>query len=108
MYIQLQANVLNQHQGNPFLLLIISFYYFYISSVLGHEAVVEVVNHRRPESDLAVGDRLTFSIADSCGQCEHCLAGFNQKCVKLFKVGERKNNHNFCVRFHTKFFNYLL
>ncbi len=58
----------------------------FISSVLGHEAVVEVVAHRRPESDLAVGDRLTFSVADSCGKCEFCTTGLNQKCVKLFKV----------------------
>jgi D-arabinose 1-dehydrogenase-like Zn-dependent alcohol dehydrogenase len=33
-----------------------------------------------------VGDRLTFSIADSCGICEFCYKGLNQKCVKLFKV----------------------
>jgi D-arabinose 1-dehydrogenase-like Zn-dependent alcohol dehydrogenase len=55
-------------------------------SVLGHEAIVEVVNHRRPESDLIEGDRLTFSIADSCNKCEFCLKGLQQKCLKLFKV----------------------
>ncbi|CAF4217387.1 unnamed protein product [Rotaria socialis] len=73
-------------------------------SVLGHEAVVEVVSHRRPESDLAVGDRLTFSIADSCGQCEFCLAGFNQKCVQLFKYGHAKlsdgSGYNGCYATH--------
>jgi D-arabinose 1-dehydrogenase-like Zn-dependent alcohol dehydrogenase len=53
---------------------------------LGHEAVVEVVAHRRPESDLMEGDRLTFSIADSCNKCEFCLKGLQQKCTKLFKV----------------------
>lgn len=57
-------------------------------SVLGHEAVVEVVDHRRPSSGLQIGDRLTFSVADSCGQCEFCQKGLNQKCVKLFKVRE--------------------
>jgi len=55
-------------------------------SVLGHEAVVEVVSHRRPESDLIEGDRLTFSIADSCHKCEFCVRGLEQKCTKLFKV----------------------
>jgi D-arabinose 1-dehydrogenase-like Zn-dependent alcohol dehydrogenase len=59
---------------------------FHLSSVLGHEAVVEVIKHCRPESDLAVGDRLTFSVVDSCGNCEFCLTGLNQKCLKLFKV----------------------
>ncbi|CAF0721112.1 unnamed protein product [Rotaria sordida] len=73
-------------------------------SVLGHEAIVEVVTHRRPESDLAVGDRLTFSIADSCGQCEFCLTGLNQKCIKLFKYGHAKlsdgSGYNGCYATH--------
>lgn len=80
---------MNQHQGKVFVCLIDVYMYMYvlfISSVLGHEAVVEVVAHRRSESDLSIGDRLTFSVADSCGQCEFCLSGLNQKCVKLFKV----------------------
>ncbi|CAF3845259.1 unnamed protein product, partial [Rotaria magnacalcarata] len=59
-------------------------------SVLGHEAVVEVIAHRRPESDLIKGDRLTFSIADSCNKCEFCLKGLQQKCSKLFKYGHAK------------------
>ncbi|CAF0890976.1 unnamed protein product [Rotaria sp. Silwood1] len=59
-------------------------------SVLGHEAVVEVIEHRRPESDLMKGDRLTFSIADSCDKCEFCLKGLQQKCTKLFKYGHAK------------------
>ncbi len=59
-----------------------------ILSVLGHEACVEIIDHRRDPSkfDLKVGDRATFSIADSCGECEFCLNGLSQKCVKLFKV----------------------
>ncbi|CAF1450565.1 unnamed protein product [Adineta steineri] len=59
-------------------------------SVLGHEAVVEVISHRRPESDLLAGDRLTFSVADCCNKCEFCLKGLNQKCTKLFKYGHAK------------------
>ncbi|CAF1242589.1 unnamed protein product [Adineta steineri] len=73
-------------------------------SVLGHEAVVEVVAHRRPESDLAIGDRLTFSVADCCGKCEFCLKGLNQKCVKLFKYGHAELNngsgYNGCYATH--------
>jgi D-arabinose 1-dehydrogenase-like Zn-dependent alcohol dehydrogenase len=57
-----------------------------VRSVLGHEAVVEVVAHRRATSDLMTGDRLTFSVADSCNQCEFCSNGLNQKCTQLFKV----------------------
>ncbi|CAF1642062.1 unnamed protein product [Adineta ricciae] len=73
-------------------------------SVLGHEAVVEVVDHRRPESNLAIGDRLTFSVADCCGNCEFCLKGLNQKCVKLFKYGHAKlsdgSGYNGCYATH--------
>jgi Zn-dependent alcohol dehydrogenase len=36
---------------------------------------------------------LTFSVADSCGKCEFCLRGLNQKCVKLFKVWKENNNN---------------
>ncbi|CAF0864766.1 unnamed protein product [Adineta ricciae] len=73
-------------------------------SVLGHEAVVEVIDHRRPESNLAIGDRLTFSVADCCGNCEFCLKGLNQKCVKLFKYGHAKlsdgSGYNGCYATH--------
>lgn len=33
------------------------------------------------------GDRATFSIADTCGECEFCTNHLSQKCVKLFKYG---------------------
>jgi D-arabinose 1-dehydrogenase-like Zn-dependent alcohol dehydrogenase len=57
-------------------------------SVLGHEACVEIVAHKRGNDyDLKPGDRCTFSIADSCGECEFCTNDLSQKCVKLFKYG---------------------
>ena len=57
-------------------------------SVLGHEACVEILDHRRDDSfQLQVGDRATFSIADVCGECEYCQNNLSQKCVKLFKYG---------------------
>ena len=60
---------------------------FVVVSVLGHEAVLEVVAHRRGEgSSLAVGQRVTFSVADVCGNCERCQSGLSQKCFSLFKV----------------------
>lgn len=55
-----------------------------ICSVLGHEAVVEVVRSKR--EGLEPGDRITFSLTDSCGECDRCLLGVEQKCRKGFKV----------------------
>ena len=57
-----------------------------IVSVLGHEGVVQIIDHHRPDSDLSVGDRITFCICDSCYACERCQDGIHQKCVSLFKV----------------------
>jgi threonine dehydrogenase-like Zn-dependent dehydrogenase len=72
-----------------------------LSSVLGHEAVVQVIAHRRPESDLIEGDRLTFSVVDCCGTCEFCQQGLNQKCTKLFKVQSRQGQPwTFSIRFY--------
>ena len=57
-------------------------------SVLGHEGCVEIIENRRRTntSDLSAGDRVTFSIVDSCGNCEFCRNNLNQKCKNLFKV----------------------
>jgi D-arabinose 1-dehydrogenase-like Zn-dependent alcohol dehydrogenase len=55
-------------------------------SVLGHEACVEIIEHKRTNFNLKTGDRATFCIADNCGQCEFCLGGLSQKCKSLFKV----------------------
>ena len=56
-----------------------------VPSVLGHEACVEVVESRRG-LELSPGDRITFSIVDSCGRCPFCLNNLPQKCKSLFKV----------------------
>lgn len=68
---------------------------------MGHEAIVEVVNHRRPESDLIEGDRLTFSVADSCFKCEFCDKGLEQKCTKLFKVRASLSFQDSFIDFHS-------
>lgn len=54
--------------------------------VLGHEAVGEVV---RSECDaIAAGDRVTWTLADSCGKCSPCARWrLPQKCDRLFKYG---------------------
>ncbi len=55
--------------------------------VLGHEAVGTVVASRG-RTGLSVGDRVTWTIADSCGQCAPCVDhDLPQKCERLFKYG---------------------
>jgi alcohol dehydrogenase len=39
---------------------------------------------------LAVGDRVTWSIAASCGECFFCRRDLPQKCERLFKYGHEK------------------
>ncbi|XP_078681596.1 L-threonine 3-dehydrogenase-like [Branchiostoma floridae x Branchiostoma belcheri] len=58
-----------------------------VPSVLGHEAVLEVVQDRRGDRALPPGTRVTFSIIDSCFNCDRCSAGLPQKCRQLFKYG---------------------
>ena len=55
--------------------------------ILGHEAVGEIVDiNSRDGFDL--GDRVTWTIADSCGQCSACIEyELPQKCTELFKYG---------------------
>ena len=54
--------------------------------VLGHEAVGRVTASERP--GIAPGERVSWSIADSCGQCSPCAAHFlPEKCDRLFKYG---------------------
>ncbi|KAI3378402.1 hypothetical protein SNEBB_006253 [Seison nebaliae] len=57
-------------------------------SVLGHEAVVEVINSKR--DGINENQRITFSVSDSCGHCFFCRHDLPQKCEKLFKYGHSK------------------
>lgn len=63
-----------------------SLYSVFLFSVLGHEGVIEVIQHKIANNNVKIGDRLTFSIADSCLNCERCDDGIEQKCTALFKV----------------------
>lgn len=56
-------------------------------SILGHEGVVEVINHLRPDADIKKGDRITFYIINCCKKCVNCREGLQQKCSSLFKYG---------------------
>ena len=71
--------------------------YFYYS-ILGHEGVVEVVEHACDDSDLNAGDRLTFTVADFCQNCERCHNDLHQKCHDLFKVSMHWT-HEFPIKF---------
>ena len=61
-------------------------------TVLGHEIVGRVIDTRGPVADwsggpLAPGDRITWSIAASCGSCFYCTRDLPQKCLQLTKYG---------------------
>ncbi|MCD6364997.1 MAG: alcohol dehydrogenase catalytic domain-containing protein, partial [Planctomycetes bacterium] len=66
--------------------------------VLGHEICGTIVRLGRDVSCdftgrlLAPGDRVTWSIAASCGQCFYCRNGIPQKCESLFKYGHQDIN----------------
>ena len=65
-----------------------------VPTILGHEimGVVEAVDSDQGVCDysgrpLEVGDRITWSIAASCGDCFYCDHEVPQKCDHLFKYG---------------------
>lgn len=62
--------------------------------VLGHEIVgrIAAFGDAAPRMDLrgqrlSEGDRITWTIAASCGECFFCKRGLPQKCEHLFKYG---------------------
>jgi putative phosphonate catabolism associated alcohol dehydrogenase len=65
-------------------------------TILGHEILGRVAGlPDEPVIDLAgrpleVGDRVTWSIAASCGVCHFCRRELPQKCERLFKYGHEK------------------
>jgi len=63
-------------------------------SILGHEAlgqIVELGPGRPPRDsggcDLTIGDRVSWSVMASCGDCFFCRHELPQKCQRLFKYG---------------------
>ena len=57
-------------------------------SILGHEGVGRVVSVGNERRTITPGDRVTWSIADSCGTCPLCTEyHLPQKCRSLFKYG---------------------
>ncbi len=67
-----------------------------VPSVLGHEMVGEIAD-AGPRgaldfrgSPLKIGDRVTWSMVWSCGQCFYCRRGLRPKCEHLFKFGHEQ------------------
>ncbi len=65
-------------------------------TVLGHESIGVIERVGRPAplyldgKELQIGDRITWSVAVSCGDCDRCLMGLPQKCRELFKYGHER------------------
>ena len=61
--------------------------------ILGHEIVAEIaalgagVRASATGDTLQPGDRVSFTIMASCGECANCIGGLPQKCGSLFKYG---------------------
>ena len=64
------------------------------ATILGHE-MIGVIEDLAPDEapcdisgqPLAIGDRITWSVAASCGDCFFCRRELPQKCERLFKYG---------------------
>jgi len=66
-------------------------------TILGHEILGRVAALPSDESlcdhtgrELEIGDRVTWSVAASCGGCFYCRRGLPQKCERLFKYGHEQ------------------
>lgn len=65
-----------------------------VPTILGHEIVGEIVafgsdalKHDFMQQELMIGDRVTWAIVASCGDCFYCQRGLPQKCLKSVKYG---------------------
>ncbi len=72
-------------------------------TVLGHEIVGRIEGFGPMASrqdarrrELAVGDRVSWSVTASCAGCFYCVDGLPQKCVTLFKYGHERAEGERC------------
>lgn len=64
-----------------------------VPSILGHEGVIELIDHKRAtDAGFQKGDRLTFHVVNCCSKCECCKDGLQQKCLSLFKWNTCRKN----------------
>jgi len=68
-----------------------------LPTILGHEVIGRIEAwsnaggvHDHAGIPLSIGDRVTWSIAASCGSCFFCSRHLPQKCETLFKYGHAK------------------
>lgn len=68
-----------------------------VPTILGHEIVGEISSFGSTASrydlcgqELRVGDRVTWSIVASCGDCFYCRRGLPQKCLASVKYGHEQ------------------
>jgi alcohol dehydrogenase len=75
-----------------------------VPTILGHEIIGRIIEFGANavptdlfENTLHIGDRITWTIAASCGACFYCDNELPQKCVELFKYGHEllKPGHQF-------------
>lgn len=66
-------------------------------TILGHEIIGRIAELPPGEAPrdlagrpLSVGQRVTWSVAASCGRCVYCDRGLPQKCERLFKYGHER------------------
>ena len=61
-----------------------------LPTILGHEIVGRVLEAGNDfPGNFHAGDRVTWSLCSSCGDCFYCREGIPQKCVELFKYGHQ-------------------
>lgn len=61
-----------------------------LPTILGHEIVGRVLEAGDDfPGGFHAGDRVTWSLCSSCGNCFYCRDGIPQKCVELFKYGHQ-------------------
>ena len=66
-------------------------------TILGHEILGRVAQLPPGEiitdalgQEISIGDRITWTITASCGQCYWCHSGLPQKCDSVFKYGHQR------------------
>jgi putative phosphonate catabolism associated alcohol dehydrogenase len=72
-----------------------------LPTILGHEIAGTVVavgaGPNIVDADgatITAGERITWSVCASCGECDRCRGGLPQKCRQLFKYGHAANDEH--------------
>ncbi len=63
----------------------------YLPIALGHEVAGEVIELGSEVTEFAIGDRVCLNYMITCGNCEYCVQGTEQFCVKGKMIGKDIN-----------------